>query len=194
MQRYEEAIACFDHALALDPDFVFALANKGYALNELGKFGEAIVCFDTILKDSPNNLRVMTAKGIALRGQGDNTGALRYFDAVLEAHPNDKEPGGNLMQTNRNYSNRSAMAISECYEEMGQFRPALRYAWLAKTKYRYYSWCGTCISSANFAMNKRIAYLALRLSRVQIWAGFAVFGFVVLRWKKRSGRNATIAL
>jgi hypothetical protein len=46
----------------------------------------------------------------------------------------------------------------------------------------------------NFAMNKRIAYLALRLSRIQIWAGFAVFGFVVLRWKKRSGSNTTMVL
>ena len=122
--------------------------------------------------------------------------AISYFHAVLQAHPNDKEPGGNLMQTNRNYSNRSAMAISECYEEMGQFRPALRYAWLAKTKYRYYSWCGTCISGANFAMNKRIAYLVLRASRLHIWAGILVVGFIVIRRKKRLGGNgnATVVL
>ena len=118
--------------------------------------------------------------------------AIRYFDAVLKSHPNDKEPGGNLMETNRNYSNRSAMAISQCYEAMGQFSPALRYAWLAKTKYRYYSWCGTCYSSANFAMNKRIAYLALRVSRLHIWAGALVLGFVAIRWKKSSGRKSTV--
>ena len=115
--------------------------------------------------------------------------AISHFDAVLQSHPNDKEPGGNLMQTNRNYTNRSAMAISECYEAMGQFSPALRYAWLAKTKYRYYSWCGTCISGANFAMNKRIAYLTLRVSRLHIWAGILVLGFVAIRWKKPSGRT-----
>jgi hypothetical protein len=96
------------------------------------------------------------------------------------------------METNRNYSNRSAMAISQCYEAMGQFSPALRYAWLAKTKYRYYSWCGTCYNSANFAMNKRIAYLALRVSRLHIWAGILVLGFVAIRWKKPSGRNTTV--
>jgi tetratricopeptide (TPR) repeat protein len=87
LQRYKAAVTCFDQALALDPDYVFALANKGHALNELRKFGEAIACFDTILKTSPNNLRVMTAKGIALRGQGNNTGALAYFDAVLALNP-----------------------------------------------------------------------------------------------------------
>ena len=121
-------------------------------------------------------------------------GAIGYFDAVLNSHPNDKEPGGNLMETNRNYSNRSAIGISQCYEAMGQFSPALRFAWLAKTKYRYYSWCGTCYSSANFAMNKRIAYLALRVSRLQIWAGMLVLGFVAIRWKKASGRKSTVTL
>src|ERR1035441_2117325 len=73
-----------------------------------------------------------------------NTGATisRRPSATLRQFSNlarmTKEPGGNLMETNRNYSNRSAMAISQCYEAMGQFSPALRYAWLAKTKYRYY--------------------------------------------------------
>src|SRR5437588_2750698 len=110
--------------------------------------------------------------------------AIRYFDEVLQSHPNDKEPGGNLMETNRNYSNRSAMAISQCYEAMGQFTAALHYAWLAKTKYRYYSWCGTCYSSANFAMNKRIAYLAVRVPRLHIGAGILVLGLAAIRWQK----------
>jgi hypothetical protein len=95
------------------------------------------------------------------------------------------------METNRNYSNRSALVISECYEAMGRFGAALRYAWLAKTKYRYYSWCGTCYGSANFAMNKRIAYLAFRVSRLQIWTGLLVLGFVAIRWKKSSRRKST---
>jgi len=43
--------------------------------------------------------------------------AISYFEAVLQSYPNDKEPGGNLMETNRNYSNRSAMAILQCYEQ-----------------------------------------------------------------------------
>ena len=115
--------------------------------------------------------------------------AISYFEAVLQSHPNDKEPGGSLMETNRNYSNRSAMAISQCYEAIGRFSPALRHAWLAKTKYRYYSWCGTGYSSANFAMNRRIAYLALRVSRLHIWAGILILGFVAIRWKKPGGKT-----
>jgi len=54
--------------------------------------------------------------------------AIAYFSEVLQAQPNDREPGGNLMQTNRNYTNRSALAISECYEAMGAYGSALHYA------------------------------------------------------------------
>jgi len=116
--------------------------------------------------------------------------AITYFDEVLQSHPNDQEEGGSLMETNRNYSHRSALAISNCYESMGSFAPALRYTWLAKTKYRYYSWCGTCLRSANFGVNKRIAYLAMRASRVHIWAGMLLFALVALRWKSsRSGKQ-----
>jgi len=110
--------------------------------------------------------------------------AITHFDEILQSHPNDREPGGNIMETNRNYSFRSALAISECYETMGEFSSALRYAWLAKTKYRYFSWCGTCYNSANFAVNKRIAYLVVRVSRLHIWAGMLLLGFVGFRWKK----------
>lgn len=113
--------------------------------------------------------------------------AITYFDDVLQSHPDDKEPGGNIMETNRNYSFRSAMAISQCYEARGAFGSALRYAWLAKTKYPYYSWCGTCYNSANFAVNKRIAYLTVRASRLHVWASILLLGFVVFRRKKSAG-------
>src|ERR1700687_647261 len=106
--------------------------------------------------------------------------AIRYFEEVLRSHPNDKEPGGSLMQTNRNYSFRSALGVSQCYEAMDEFRPALHWAWLAKTKYPYYSWCGTCYSNANFAVNKRIAYLAFRASRLHLWGSTRLLGVVAL--------------
>jgi tetratricopeptide (TPR) repeat protein len=115
--------------------------------------------------------------------------AIGYFEEVLRSHPNDKEPGGSLMQTNRNYSFRSALGVSQCYEAMGEFRPALHWAWLAKTKYPYYSWCGTCYSNASAAVNKRIAYLAFRASRLHLWGSTLVLGVVVLRVKQSRQRK-----
>jgi len=119
--------------------------------------------------------------------------AIRYFEEVLRSHPNDKEPGGSLMETNRNYSFRSALGISECYEATGEFRAALHWAWLAKTKYPFYSWCGTCSSGANFALNKRIGYLVLRASRLQLWGSTLLLAFVVLGVQKsRRQKRASI--
>jgi tetratricopeptide (TPR) repeat protein len=110
--------------------------------------------------------------------------AITYFDEILQSRPDDKEPGGNIMETNRNYSHRSALGISQCYEAMGAYDSALRYALLAKTRYRYYSWCGTCSDSARFTLNKRIAYLTARASHVHIWATMLLVGlFGYKKWK-----------
>jgi tetratricopeptide (TPR) repeat protein len=179
------------------PEGVSRQLEEGNVAFEAGDIAKAEARWTEIRECAPSSLewpKAVFNLGLLEYRRHNFPEAISYFDAVLQSHPNDKEPGGNLMQTNRNYSNRSAMAISECYEAMGQFSPALRYAWLAKTKYRYYSWCGTCISSANFAMNKRIAYLALRVSRLHILAGILVVGFIVIRWKKRSGGDATVVL
>jgi len=125
--------------------------------------------------------------------QRDFHQAIEYFEEVLRSHPNDKEPGGSLMQTNRNYSFRSALGISQCYEAMGEFRSALNWAWLAKTKYPYYSWCGTCYSSANFAINKRIAYLALRTSRLQLCGSTLLLGVLVLGVQRTRRRKRDLS-
>jgi len=133
------------------------------------------------------NLRLLEFK------EKDFQQAIRYFEEVLRSHPNDKEPGDSLMQTNRNYSFRSALGISQCYEARGEFRPALHWAWLAKTEYPYYSWCGTCYSNASFAVNRRIAYLALRASRLQFWGSTLLLGVVVLRVRQLRRRKTDLS-
>ena len=89
--------------------------------------------------------------------------SIAYFDEVLQSHPNDKEPGESIMQVYRNYSHRSALEISVCFENMGNYPQALHYARLAKTRYPNHSWCGTCLNTANFTLNTRIAYLCGRV-------------------------------
>ena len=163
------------------------LLAEGNAALETGDIAKAQTSWKTIRECAPAsqdwpkavfNLGLLEYKRDNLRQ------AIKYFDEVLQSHPNDKEPGANLMETNRNYSYRSALAISQCYETMGSFGSALRYAWLAKTKYTYYSWCGTCYDSASFALNKRIAYLTVRSSRLHIWASTLLLGILAIRWKR----------
>jgi tetratricopeptide (TPR) repeat protein len=46
LDQAEEALACFDQALALEPDHAEALVKKGAALERLRKLDEAIACYD----------------------------------------------------------------------------------------------------------------------------------------------------
>jgi len=189
----ENRVTC--HEQKPTPKALLKQLEEGNASFETGDTTRAEAAWTEIRRCAPGSSewpKAVFNLGILEYSRKNFPQAISYFEAVLQSHPNDKEPAGSLMETNRNYSNRSAMAISHCYEAIGQFTPALRYAWLAKTKYRYCSWCGTDYSSANFAMNKRIAYLALRVSRLHIWAGVLILGFVAIRWKKPGGK-ATVA-
>lgn len=179
------------HAAALptcaelqSPEAVSQLLDSGNAAFEAGDTTKAKASWLKIREcgaTTSDYPKALSNLGLLEFKQREFQEAIRYFEEVLRSHPNDKEPGGSLMQTNRNYSFRSALGISECYEAMGQFGPALNWAWLAKTKYPFYTWCGTCYSNANFAINKRIAYLALRVSRLHLWGSTLLLGFVVLR-------------
>jgi tetratricopeptide (TPR) repeat protein len=166
---------------------VSQLLADGNAAFETGDIAKAEACWTKVREcaaATPDWPKAVFNLGLLEYRRNNLRQAIAYFNQVLQAQPNDKEPGGNIMETNRNYSNRSALAISQCYEAMGAYGSALRYARLAQTKYPYYSWCGTCYNNANFALNKRIVYLTVRASRVHIWASMLVLGFFALRWKK----------
>jgi len=45
LQRYEEALASYDHALGLAPDYAKALGNRGHALMALERYGEALASY-----------------------------------------------------------------------------------------------------------------------------------------------------
>ena len=129
--------------------------------------------------------------GLTKHRFGDPAEAIPYFEKVLASHPNDKEPGANLMEVYRNYSYYSAVGISECYQQMGNYREALHYARLAKNRYPYQSWCGTCIQQANWHLDKRIAYLSARVSAPYAVTVLFVSGMVELR--RRNKRKMTIS-
>jgi tetratricopeptide (TPR) repeat protein len=65
--KYEEAIACYDKALAIDNNDVSALYNKGIVLHNQGKYEEAIVWYDKALAIEPYFEEAKLNKKLALK-------------------------------------------------------------------------------------------------------------------------------
>jgi len=99
-------------------------------------------------------------KGLALVELGQTRRAIRTFKRMLGTTAHDTEPGGHLMEAYRNYRHRACRQIASCYESRGDLRRALDYAILAKYRYPYQSWCGTCAVSAMEQLNDYIFELA----------------------------------
>lgn len=65
LEQTEEALACFDQVLALDPNHSEALVKKGAALERLRKLDEAIACYDrAIAADSSMTLAYLYKGGL----------------------------------------------------------------------------------------------------------------------------------
>ena len=89
--RHEEAIRCYDTALAIDPNVTQIWNNKGSALSALGRSEEAIDCYDKALAIEPRFVMALCNKGQALHILGQHEEAIRFFDKVLSIDSRDAE-------------------------------------------------------------------------------------------------------
>lgn len=64
--RYNESIALYDKALAMDPNYKDALDGKGNALYSLGNYTGAIIYYNKALAMDPNFTRALNGKQNAL--------------------------------------------------------------------------------------------------------------------------------
>ncbi|MGB7449292.1 MAG: tetratricopeptide repeat protein, partial [Ornithinimicrobium sp.] len=85
--RFEEAIASYDQALQIQPDYDLAWHNRGWALFKLGQFEEALSSFDQALQIQPDNDATWGGRGWALFKLGQFEEALSSFDQVLKIQP-----------------------------------------------------------------------------------------------------------
>ncbi len=62
----EEAIECYDEAIALSPNFDSTWYNKGRSLSALGRDDEAIECYDEAIRINPEDAEYFYYKSISL--------------------------------------------------------------------------------------------------------------------------------
>ncbi|MDB5974745.1 MAG: hypothetical protein JWR07_1505 [Nevskia sp.] len=87
MGRPEEALACFDAALAQDPDHVDALNNRGLLLGMLGRHEEALVNLDRAAQHAPRRFDVLCNRGFSLNESGRHEEALACLDQAVAMDP-----------------------------------------------------------------------------------------------------------
>ena len=88
LKRFEEALASFDQALAIEPDSIDGLYNRAAVLLELNKFDEALVSCDRVLALDPGHLWALHNRAVALGELKRFEEALASYDGALAIEPN----------------------------------------------------------------------------------------------------------
>jgi Tfp pilus assembly protein PilF len=92
----DEAMAQFQKALEIQPDYLKARNSLGNVFLEKGQVNEAIIQFHKALKIQPDNPMVYNNLGIALAQKGLADEAIIQFRKVLEIQPNYADAHYNL--------------------------------------------------------------------------------------------------
>jgi FkbM family methyltransferase len=90
-QRYDEALAAYNRALVLRPEFPIALNNLGNTYRLMRRIDQAVDCFDRALALKPDYLLAYKNKGTALCWEGRVEAALASYEAALHHAPADPD-------------------------------------------------------------------------------------------------------
>jgi tetratricopeptide (TPR) repeat protein len=87
--NYEDKLRLYDKALVLDPLYLDAWIQKGFALDRMGKSTEALACYDKALEIDPENLGIRCLKGFAFNNLKEFEKSIDSYDEVLKIKPDD---------------------------------------------------------------------------------------------------------
>ena len=93
--QIEAAVASYDAAIALKPDFAAAYSNRGLALLELQRFDDALASLDRAISLDPGDAETHSNRGSALQKMGRADDALAGFDMAIALAPLYAEAHGN---------------------------------------------------------------------------------------------------
>ena len=86
---YKGAIADYDSAIHLKPDYAKAYYNRGLAKSELGQHFAAIADFDTAIRLKPDLAVAYYNRGTAKDNLGQHFAAIADFDTAIRLNPDD---------------------------------------------------------------------------------------------------------
>src|SRR5262245_15528238 len=94
--RYDEAVAHYDRAVALRPDYAPALNNKGTALRAAGHTDAAVAAYERALVARADYPEAQYNLANALTDAGRSADAVAHFERALESLPASADVHNNL--------------------------------------------------------------------------------------------------
>jgi tetratricopeptide (TPR) repeat protein len=89
--KYDDAIADYTKAIALDPNVALAYTNRGLAYYRKGEYERAIADHSKAIAIDPNHANAYYNRGVAYEQKGDKDQAIADYDKVLEINPSDQD-------------------------------------------------------------------------------------------------------
>lgn len=84
----EAAVASYDRAIALKPDYAHAFCNRAVVLGQMGMLTEAIASYDRAIELDPADPLARYNRGMLLNAMGLKEAALVNFNNIIEFHAN----------------------------------------------------------------------------------------------------------
>ncbi len=94
--KYDDAIADYDKAIALNPNDATAYTNRGVAYGSKGAFDWAIADHSRAIALDPKYALAYTNRGLAHKKNGEVDRAIADFSKVLEIDSSDENAKNNL--------------------------------------------------------------------------------------------------
>jgi tetratricopeptide (TPR) repeat protein len=82
--RYQQAIECYDRALAIEPAYAPVWNNKAASLSALGRYQEAIQCWDRALGIDPRHANAWYGRANAAEKLGRRNEAVKSYRRFVE--------------------------------------------------------------------------------------------------------------
>jgi tetratricopeptide (TPR) repeat protein len=126
--HFQEALARYGQALALRPDYVEALYNRGILLSEMGRDQEALASFDQASAIRPDYAATWNNRGNVLRNLTRHDEALASFEKALALKPDFSNAFYNYANVLLLDLKRAGEALS-AYDKALAINPGLAEAW-----------------------------------------------------------------